>query len=81
MQKHNIDKHNGVRGEKNGLFEFKMEALIRCKKASTRIVSEAVRIKQIDGDPKVEMLNSKIEFYGAQYVRASYSKGPAEQWD
>ena len=65
MQKHNLDKHNGIRGSENGLFDFKMEALIRCKKSLTRIVGEAVRIKEIDGDPKVEMLNSIIEYYGA----------------
>ena len=75
-----IDKHYGVMGGENGLLDYKMKVLNTFKESLNRILEEAVRIQQLDGDQRIEMLNSKIEYYAPQYVRPSYSKGPAELW-
>ena len=32
----------------------------------------------MDGDLKVEMMNRKIDFYGPQYVKPVFTKGPAD---
>ena len=80
MHKHMVEKHHGLIGEEGGLFDFKMEALNTFRDALPRVVEEAVRIQQIDNDPKVQMLNSKIEYYAPQYVRPAFTKGPAEYW-
>ena len=80
MHKHMVEKHSGIMGENKGIKDFKMESLNRFKGSLTRIVEEAVRIKEVDSNPKLEMMNSKIEYFGPQYVRTAFSKGPADRW-
>ena len=80
MHKHMIDKHYGVMGGENGLLDYKMKVLNTFRESRNRILKAAVRIQNLDGDQRIEMLNSKIEYYAPQYVRPSYSKGPAELW-
>ena len=80
MHKHMMEEHEGVMGGEGGIFDFKMEALNRFRDPLTRILEEAVRIQEIDGDPRVKMMNSKMEHYGPQYVRPEFTKGPADRW-
>ena len=77
MWKHCQDKHGG---QIEGKTDFKMTPLERSRNCLTRIVNEAVRIRKNEGDPKTVSMNSKMEYFGAEYVRPSYSKGPVDQW-
>ena len=76
LWKHTREKHFGVIGEK----DYKMNMVERFKDALPRILTEAVLIQHNETSSKTENLNSKMEYYGAEYVRPSYSKGPADQW-
>ena len=80
MYKHALERHGGKLGADRGISDFKMEALSQQREALDRILEEAVRIKAITSDPKINVLNSKMEYYGAQYVRSAFAKGPADQW-
>ena len=76
MWKHAKEKHCGIIGEK----DFKMDSVERFRDALPRILTEAVLIQHNEVDKKTESLNSKMEYFVAEYVRPSFSKGPADQW-
>ena len=80
MHKHAVECHGGVLGVGGGINDFSMEALNRGMGPLNRVLEEAVRIQEIDSDPKIKVLNSKLEYYGAQYVRPAFVKGPADHW-
>ena len=46
----------------------------------TRILDEAVRIKDLEDDPAANCLNSKGEYFQSQYIRTSYTKGTQNMW-
>ena len=74
LWKHTQERHGGVIGVK----DYSMGPIARCKDPMTRILTEAVYIQSNEADVKTQSLNSKIEYYGAEYVRPSFSKGPAD---
>ena len=76
MWKHTLDKHQGKIGES----DYKMEQVNQFQDPLTRILQEAVTIQRNETDEKTENLNSKMEYYGPEYVRPSFSKGPVDQW-
>ena len=76
LWKHTQEEHQGQIGEA----DYKMEPLSRCKDSFTRIIQEAVLIQKNESDPKTDNLNSKMEYFGAEYIRPTFSKGPADLW-
>ena len=76
MWKHTLDKHQGEISES----DYKMEQVNQFQDPLTRILQEAVTIQRNETDEKTENLNSKMEYYGPEYVRPSFSKGPVDQW-
>ena len=57
-----------------------MDSVERLREALPRILTEAVLIQQNEVDKKTQSLNFKMEYFVAEYVRPSFSKGPADQW-
>ena len=80
MHRHMVERHNGVIGNGNGICDYKMESLNHFRESLTRVLEEAVRIQEVDSDPKILMMNSKFEYYGPQDVRPAFTKGPANFW-
>ena len=78
--KHNLATHEGVFGDDGGRKDFSMRRIATYKKCLLRILEEAVLIQEIDGDEKVECLNSKDEYFGAEFIRPCFPKGPAQQF-
>ena len=76
LWKHAKEVHSGV----IGTADFKMELLSRPRDTLVRILQEAVYIQKNESDEKTESLNSKMEYFGAEYIRPSFSKGPADIW-
>ena len=70
------EKHFGLVGEK----DYKMTTAERCSESFSRILTEAILIQRNESSEKTENLNSKMEYFGPEYVRPSFSKGPADQW-
>ena len=62
------------------LNDYEMKPFARCQESTTRILTEAVVILKNESDPKTKNLNSKIEYYQPEYVRPSFSKGPADTY-
>ena len=77
MWKHCVATHGGVFGEDGGKKDYRMTRIATYEKALTRILEEAVLIQKADGDEKVECLNTKEEYYGAEFIRPCFPKGPA----
>ena len=75
MWRHALEAHGGVIGPLNGLKDFSMKVTGTFKDPLTRILNEAVRIKDLEDEPSVNCLNSKGEYYKSQYIRTSYHKG------
>ena len=59
---------------------MEMESLNHFRESLTRVLEEAVRIQEVDSDPKILIMNSKFEYYGPQDVRPAFTKGPANFW-
>ena len=76
MWNHTLQKHNGVIN--NIIGDYKIKLLKSFEKPLSRVLEEAVQIQNISSDPRIEMLNTKIEYYTPQYVRPIFVKGPAE---
>ena len=76
LWKHTKEEHQGVIGQN----DYKMVPLERCKEPLGRVLTEAVHIQKNEEDPKTISLNSKMEYFGSEMVRPSFSKGPADQW-
>ena len=74
LWKHTTDCHMGVIGTN----DFKMEQLARPKDTLVRVLQEAILIQKKESDPKTINLNSKMEYFGAEYIRPSFTKGPAD---
>ena len=66
-------------GADGGIGDYTMTPKENFKDPLTRIVNEAVRIEEQERDPKVISLNTKREYYGAQFVRPVFEKG-AREW-
>ena len=79
MWRHTLEEHGGVIGSGGGITDYSMECLSTFKKPLTRILEEAVRIQRQSEDPKTISLNSKMEYFGSEYVRTVFTKGPADQ--
>ena len=75
MWRHTLEVHGGVIGPLQGLNDYSMKVTGTFKDPLTRILDEAVRIKDLEDDPKVNCLNSKGEYYQSQYIRTCYKKG------
>ena len=78
MLRHCQLAHNGVFGDKGGMGDFSLEHISTFKDNLTRILEEAVLIQALEEDDKVECLNSKAEYFGAEYVPPCFPKGPAQ---
>ena len=77
LWKHCKEEHGGlIEGET----DFRMKPVEKFRDPITRILHEAVRIQQNEVDPKTLNLNSKMEYFGPEYVRPNFSKGPVDQW-
>ena len=76
LWKHTKEEHMGVIGDS----DYKMELINRPREPLNRILEEAVHIQRNEGDPKTKSLNSKMEYFVAEYVRPSFTKGPADVW-
>ena len=74
LWKHSKEKHLGVIGDR----DYKMTLAERCRGPLPRVLTEAVLIQQNESSSKTENLNSKMEYFRPEYVRSSFSKGPAD---
>ena len=74
MWNHTKDSHGGVIGTN----DYEMNPISRFQDSMPRILTEAVVIQRNESDPKTKTLNSKIEYFCPEYVRPSFSKGPAD---
>ena len=79
MSKHTEEEHGGVMGEDGGRTDYKMKVLNTFKESLTRILEEAVRIQKQSEDPSIKSMNSKMEYFGSEYVRTVFMKGPTDQ--
>ena len=75
MWRHTLEAHGGLIGSLNGLNDYSMKVTGTFKDPLSRILDEAVRIKDLEDDPSVNCLNSKGEYFQSQYIRTSYQKG------
>ena len=75
MWRHTLEAHGGIIGPLNGLNDYSMKVTDNFKDPLSRILDEAVRIKDLEDDPSVNCLNSKGEYFQSQYIRTSYQKG------
>ena len=78
MWRHNQLTHGGKMGENNGAKDFQMKKLHTYRHPLDRILEEAVLIQRLEGNKTVECLNSKEEYFGAEYIRPCFPKGPAQ---
>ena len=78
MWRHNQLTHGGKMGENNGAKDFQMKKLHTYRHPLDRILEEAVLIQRLEGSKTVECLNSKEEYFGAEYIRPCFPKGPAQ---
>ena len=78
MWRHTGSCHGGVVGREGGVKDYKMEPKERFREPLTRIMNEAVRIEMQEKDPKVISLNSKREYFGAQFISPVFEKGVRE---
>ena len=76
--RHTNEKHNGIIGTNKGAGDYKMKPLNKFNSALTRVLEEAVRIQQLESDPKLDNSNSRFEYFGPEYVRPSFTKGPID---
>ena len=76
--KHTLERHGGVIGENKGAKDYKMKPLNKFKKSLTRVIEEAVRIQQLESDPNLENLNSRLEYFAPKYGRPSFTKEPLD---
>ena len=79
MSRHTEEEHDGVMGEDGGKTDYKMKVLNTFKDSLTRILEEAVRIQKQSEDPTIKSMNSKMEYFGSEYVRTVFMKGPTDQ--
>ena len=63
----------GILGAEQGVAKSRMEPIDRDRDPLTRILHEAICIQHNENDPKVE-------YFGLEYLLASFSKGRADQW-
>ena len=75
MWRHTLESHGGVIGPHNGLNDYSMKVTGTFNDPLSRILNEAVKIKNLEDDPSIKCLNSKREYYQSQYIRTSYQKG------
>ena len=73
MWEHTMSVHDGLRGDHNGLLDYKPVVYGAFIEALLRIIDEGVRIKDKLDDPRVMCLNSKNEYFKPQYSRMMYS--------
>ena len=75
MWHHTQQAHGGVIGEERGLRDYKMEVVGRFRDPLTRILDEAVRIKDAENSEKnwsaengkkFVCLNSKLDYFKSQ---------------
>ena len=75
MWRHTLEAHGGVLGPLSGLNDYSMKVTGVFKDPLSRILDEAVRIKDLEDDPAANCRNSKGEYFQRQYIRTSYTKG------
>ena len=77
MWKHCQERHGGViRGDK----DFRMEPVDSFRDPLPRILQEAVLIQHNESNPRTKNLNSKMEYFGPEYIRPAFAKGPVDQY-
>ena len=79
MWRHTCKEHGGRIGGNNGINDYTMKRLSSFNDCLTRIVEEAVEIKELEGNSKTTSLNSRSEYFGAELVRTAFFKGPIDQ--
>ena len=76
--------HGGVLGEQGGLTDYKMEVVGRFRDPLSRILDEAIRIKDaemkeknlpVPDQKKVICMNSKLDYFKSQAVHTTFGKG------
>ena len=85
MWHHTQQVHGGVLGDQGeGLRDYKMEVVGRFRDPLSRILDEAIRIKDAEtkeknvpviNQKKIVCLNSKLDFFKSQAVHTTFSKG------
>ena len=77
MWRHTEEHHNGV--ITNPETDYRFGVVSSHQEALNRVLDEAVRIQDIEGDSSVNSMNGRQEYYAPQYVRPAFEKGPAER--
>ena len=72
--------HSGVMGPNGGLLDYTMEVVATGQKPLTRVIDEGIRVKDLENDTKIDCLNSKSEYYQAEFIRVSYTRGAGQTW-
>ena len=75
MYDHCTESHGGVMGPTEGQDDFKMEITSHSSKPLERILEEGVTVKELVNSQEVNCLNTKKEYYHAQFISVSYSQG------
>ena len=75
MWRHCVDMHGGAMGPDRGASDFTMEVTATFKDAFTRIIDEAVGVKDAEDDPNIHCLNTRGEYYQPQFTRVAYTRG------
>ena len=75
MWRHAQDMHAGVMGPDRGAGDFIMEVTNTFKDAFSRILDEAVGVKNAEDDSSIQCLNTKSEYYQPQFTRVQYTRG------
>ena len=83
MWHHTQQVHGGVLGDQGeGLRDYKMEVVGRFRDPLSRILDEAIRIKDAEikeknvlDEKKIVCLNSKLDYFKSQAVHTTFSKG------
>ena len=76
MYRHAIERHGGVID--NFVKDFSYKVIGNHRDNLNRILDEAVQIQNISSNISINSMNSRNEYFSAQYVRPSFSKGPGE---
>ena len=84
MWHHTREVHGGVIGDQGGLGDYKMEVVSRFSDPMSRILEEAVRIREAESldlgwseanGKRTICLNGKLEYFQSQMVNTNFSKG------
>ena len=78
MWRHCEESHSSVMGPDRGASDYTMKVTKAHRDAFTRIIDEAIGVKDAEDDPNTVCLNTKGEYFQPQFTRVCYTRGTRE---